>query len=148
MEKIAVFVNDATHARHILQPMLQGGQDAHWLLVACPPVFSRHLGRFTSRAARAQWRERWSQEVFTELEPLLKAGGGVVEKLVARRPLEEVSARLVARLGAVRLLDARRSHLGKTDEPLTAGQPVDAASRWTAPVVVTTGLSAMLALAD
>lgn len=148
MEKIAVFINDAAHARHILQPMLAGGDAVHWVLVACPPVFSRHIGRFSSKTARAQWRERWSQEVFAELEPLLRAGGGVVEKLVARKPLVQVSARLVARLGALRLLDARRPHLGKSDEPLTASQPADASSRWAAPVAITTGLSAVLALAD
>lgn len=148
MEKIAVFVNDAAHARHILQPMLDGGGAAHWVLVACPPVFSRHIGRFTSKAARAQWRERWSQEVLAELEPLLKTGGSVVEKLVARRPLVQVSARLVARLGTARLLDARRPHAGKANEPLTANQPDGAGSRWAAPVAITTGLSAVLALAD
>jgi hypothetical protein len=148
MEKIAVFVNDAAHARHILQPMLEGDDATHWVLVACPPVFSRHIGRFTSKAARHQWRERWSQAVFAQLEPLLKAGGGEVEKLVARRPLVEVSARLVARLGTPRLLDARRPHMGKTDEPLTAGQPSDASPRWAAPVAITAGMSAVLALAD
>ncbi|RQP24488.1 hypothetical protein [Piscinibacter terrae] len=147
MEKIAVFVNDAAHARHILQPLLESAEAAHWVLVACPPVFSRHIGRFASKAARVQWRERWAQAAFADLEPLLKTGGGLVETLVARRPLVEVSARLVARLGSLRLLDARRPHLGKTDEPLTAGQPAGASPAWAVPVVIT-GLSAVLALAD
>jgi len=50
METIAVFVNDAAHARHLLQPMLAAADDTHWVLVACPPALTRHVGRWVSKA--------------------------------------------------------------------------------------------------
>jgi hypothetical protein len=148
VEKIAVFVNDAAHARHLLQPMLEGAGAAHWVLVACPPTLTRHIGRWVSHAAREQWRERWAAELFEAIEPELRARPGKVERLLAKRPLVEVSKRLEARLGAIRLLDARRPRLGKPDEPISASQPASDVGRWAVPVAATTGLTVMLALAD
>ena len=149
MEKIAVFVNDAAHARHLLQPMLTGADPVHWIVVACPPTLTRHIGRWVSHAAREQWRERWASELFEALTPELRtAAGSTVERQVAKRPLIDVSRRLEARLGMVRLLDARRPRLGKPDEPISATQPVSDVGRWAVPVAATTGLTVMLALAD
>lgn len=149
MDKIAVFANDIEHARHILEPMLAGAVATHWVVVACPPTFSRHIGRWVSQTARAQWRERWAADLFDALEPLLKAQpGSRVEKLVAKRPLVALCARLETRLGPLRLLDARRPKLGKSDDPLTTGQAGSDTLRWAAPVAMTAGLSAVLALAD
>lgn len=149
MEKIAVFVNEVAAARHILQPMLQGGSPTHWVLVACPPTLTRHIGRWVSHAARQQWRERWAAELFGALQPELRAqAGSVIETLIANRPLVDVSARLLARLPQVRLLDARQPRVGRVDEPISAAQPAQAANRWTAPVAATAGLSLMLTLAD
>ncbi len=149
MEKIAVFVNDAEHARHLLQPMLSAAVPTHWVLVACAPTLTRHIGRWVSHSARQQWLERWSAELYAQLEPELRStAGSQVEKLLARRPLVEVSRRLAARLGVVRLLDARRPQLGRVDEPISEQQPQGAASRWAGPVVATTGLAAILTLAD
>jgi hypothetical protein len=102
-----------------------------------------------SRDAREQWRQRWAAELFEQLEPLLKAqAGSRVEKQLAKRRLVDVSARLVARLGTLRLLDARRPHLGHADEPITAAQPANDGNRWAAPVALATGLGAILALSD
>lgn len=149
MERIAVFVNDAAHARHLLQPMLAGAEAAHWIVVACPPTLTRHIGRWVSHSAREQWRERWAAELFDALEPELRAlPGSKVEHLVAKRPLIEVSKRLEERLGTVRLLDARRPRVGKPDEPISATQPASDVGRWAVPVAATTGLTVMLALAD
>lgn len=149
MEKIAVFVNDAGYARHLLQPMLQGAGPTHWVLVGCAPRLSRHIGRWLSHSARQQWRERWAAELFAALEPALTVQpGSKVEKQLAARPLIEVSAQLEARLHSVRLLDARRPRLGKLDEPITAEQPAADAARWAGPVAAATGLTAMLVLAD
>lgn len=149
METIAVFVNDADHARHILLPMLGGAGPTHWVLVACPPTFTRHIGRWVSRDARAQWRERWAAALFAALEPELKAcPGNRVDKQLAKRPLHEVAARLEARLAPLRLLDARRPRLGQVDEPISAEEPAADVGRWVAPLAITTGLSAVLALAD
>jgi len=149
MEKIAVFVNDAAHARHLLQPMLAAADSAHWILVACPPTLTRHVGRWVTRQARQAWRQRWGDELFAQIEPDLRAQtGSQVERLLAGKPLIEVSARLKARLPGVRLLDARRPALGRQDEPLTAAQPADPTHRWTGTLAAATGLTAVLALAD
>lgn len=149
MEKIAVFVNDVAAARHILQPMLQGEGPTHWVLVACPPTLTRHIGRWVSQGARQQWRERWAADLFDALQPELRAqAGSEVETLIARKPLVDVSARLLARLPYLRLLDARQARVGRIDEPISAAQPAQAANRWTAPVAATAGLSLMLTLAD
>lgn len=149
MEKIAVFVNDAAHARHLLQPMLKGADPVHWIIVACPPTLTRHIGRWVSHSAREQWRERWASELFEALEPELRASAASkVERQLAKRPLIDVSRRLEVRLGMVRLLDARRPRLGKPDEPISATQPATDVGRWAVPVAATTGLTVMLALAD
>jgi hypothetical protein len=149
MEKIAVFINDAAHAQHILQPMLQDDRPTHWVLVATPPKLTRHIGRWVSATARQAWVERWSTELFAELEPVLRqCAGSRVEKVLAKRPLVDVSKRLQDRLAPVRLLDARRPRVGKPDEPLTADQPPTGAGRWASAVVATGSLSAVLTLAD
>ena len=72
MEKIAVFVNDAEHALHIVQPMLRDAAPTHWIIVATPPTLTRHIGRWVSHSARQQWLERWSAELFGRLEPVLR----------------------------------------------------------------------------
>jgi hypothetical protein len=129
--------------------MRAGAAPTHWIVVACPPTLTRHIGRFVSRTARAQWRERWAETLFADLDLLLKATPGAqVDKVLAKRPLPVVCARLEARYGPLRLLDARRPHLGKPDDPLTAGQPGSTTAVWAAPLAITTGLSAVLALAD
>lgn len=149
MEKIAVFVNDAAHAQHLLQPMLETGDAAHWIVVACPPTLTRHIGRWVSHSAREQWRERWSAELFDALEPALRAlPGSKVERVVAKKPLVDVSRRLEGRLGTLRLLDARRPRMGKPDEPISQLQPASDVGRWAVPVAATTGMTVMLALAD
>ena len=149
MEKIAVFVNDLAAARHILQPMLRGEGPTHWVLVACPPTLTRHIGRWVSHAARQQWRERWAAEIFSALEPALTLqAGSKLEKLLATQRLVDVSARLQTRLHNVRLFDARRPRLGKIDEPISVGQPSAGGARWAGPVAAATGLTAMLTLAD
>ena len=148
MEKIAVFVNDADYAQHLLQPMLRGGGPTHWVLVGCAPVLTRHIGRWVSQAARRQWRERWAAELFAALEPGFSAQpGSQVETLLAGRPLIQVTAKLEARLNNLRLLDARRPRLGAVDEPITAAQP-GATGAYAGPVAAATGLALMLALAD
>jgi hypothetical protein len=149
MDKIVVFLNDASHAHATLGPLVQGGGPGHWILVACPPTLTRHIGRWVSTAARQQWRERWAAELFSQVEPMLKVQPGVrVEKMLARKPLLELATRLDQRLGGIKVFDARRPRLGRPDEPVSADAPVREFSRWTAPVALTTGLSAMLALAD
>jgi hypothetical protein len=148
METIAVFANDVQHARHLLHPMLISRAPTRWVLVAVPPTLTRHTSRFVSHAALEQWRHRWADTLFAQLEPELKAAGGTVECMLAKRPLVNVTARLQAREPQLRLLDARSPALGHHDEPIEEGQPDDKTeNNWITPVAVT-GLGAtVLALA-
>jgi hypothetical protein len=151
METIAVFVNDVAHARHILQPMLRGDAPAHWVVVACPPTLTRHIGRWVSHSAQQQWRERWAADLFAALEvelELKSRPGSTLERLVAKRPLVGLSARLMARLPHLRLLDARQPRLGRFEEPITAAQPAQTSSGWAVPAAATAGLTLMLTLVD
>lgn len=149
MERIAVFVNDASHAAHILRPMLKAAEPTHWIVVARAPTLTRHIGRWVSGNARHQWQERWGAELFASIEPMLRATpGSRVERMLVRRPLVEVSERLQARLGRLRFLDARKPRVGHDDGPITADQPTDAVSPFAGTVAVASSLSAVLALAD
>ena len=149
MEKIAVFVNDTAHAQHLLQPLLNSEGPVHWILVACPPTLSRHIGRWVTQGAREQWRQRWAAECFARLEADIKVDPrNRIEKILASRSPSDMAKRLEARLGSLKLLDARRPLLGKPEEPLTVSQPPSQTGGWSLPIAATTGLSAMLALAD
>lgn len=149
MDKIAVFLNDAPHAAQMLAPLLQKGEASHWILVACPPTLTRHIGRWVSAGGRQQWRERWAADLLGKVELMFEGRPGLkIEKMVAKRPLLDVAVRLDQRLGDVKVFDARRPRLGKPDEPLAAGGNSHELNRWMYPVAVGTGLSAMLALAD
>lgn len=149
LQTIAVFVNDAEHALKLLQTPLNSAGPTCWVLVACPPALMRHASRWVTQSAKRQWREQWAAEAFTVLEWAIAArAGDVVEKMVPQRPLLAVADRLRARAGGVRLIDARQPRWGATAEPITRDQPASARSRWAAPIAVTTGLSAILALAD
>ncbi len=150
MEKIAVFVNDAEHALHVVRPMLAGAAPAHWVIVAVPPTLTRHIGRWVSNSARQQWLTRWSEELFAQIEAALReVPGSTIEKIfVKKRPLPEVAGRLRARLGAVRLLDARRPRVGAAEAPIDAGQAGDERASWAYPAAAAAGLSVVLTLVD
>ncbi len=148
MQKIAVFVNDAGHARDVLEPLLRDGEPTHWIIVACMPTLTRHIGRWVSNAARRQRSERWSEELFAQLAPGLRATpGSRVDCVLAQRQIHAAVARLQQSEGPLRLLDARRSGPGKADAPLVpaqaAGHP-----QCDHPLVASAGLGLLLALAD
>ncbi len=150
MQAIAVFVNDLAAARRALQPLLAAADTpTRWVLVACPPLLTRHIGRWVTHGARRQWRERWAAELFGALQPELAAqAGSVVETLIAGRPLAELSEGLTARMPHLRLVDARQVRVGRPDEPITATPGARRSDRWTSPFTAAAGLSLLLALAD
>lgn len=149
MERIAVYVDDAEHARHILAPMLaEQAPQAHWVVVACPPRLTHRIGKWVSHSNREQWRDHWAKALRQKLEPLFHGAELVAcEWTVARGPLDRVGARLRGRLGAeLRLLDARRPKLGVDLPALLPGQPAE--NRWATPVAVSSSLAVVLALTD
>jgi hypothetical protein len=150
MERIAVFVNDADHARQMLTPMIESPLPTHWLLAACPPSLTRHAGRWVSHGARQAWIERWSADLFAQLAPLLREpAGSRVETMLVGRSAQGLAERLLRQHGPIRLLDARRPRLGHIDEPLPgAGAAPSTAQRWTAPLTAMAGVSSLLVLAD
>ena len=108
MDRIAVFVDVAPHAKRVIEPMLGRHLPVtEWTVVGCPPRLSRHVGKWVSQASRTQWHRRWLQSLRTELEPLFAAHGVVVDWQLAQGRLEHVTTRLKGQHGvALRLLDA------------------------------------------
>jgi hypothetical protein len=153
MEKIAVFVDDAEHAKQLLAPMLaQGAHPVRWVIVACPPRLTHRIGKWVSNAGREQFRERWARTLRDRLEPTLARApiGGGPDWLVAGGPLDRFADGLRARFGTdLRVLDARRPKLGVDLPPLVGGaKPATPGRRWATPIAVSSSLSVMLALTD
>jgi hypothetical protein len=148
MERIAVFLNDAAHAREVVTPLQRRDTATHWVLAACPPPLTRHAGRWLSKAARRAWVERWSADLFAQIKPLLEATpGSRVETMIAPRDPAELATRLARQRESIRVFDARHVHVGQTLEPL--GPDIAAPTHpWAAPVAAAAGLSSVLALAD
>lgn len=149
METVIVYVDDAPWALRQLAPMAcsEGAVPAHWVLVACPPRLTQHVSKWTSHAARQAWRDRWSGEVFEQLEPPLRRRGHQVRRVVAKGPLSRLTVQLVREHAAVHVLDARRPKFGEALPPLTPEQAgTKADGRWQLPAAVL-GLGAALALA-
>lgn len=151
MDQIAVFVDNAAHARRIIEPMLRrDAEDAGWIVVACPPRLTRHAGRWVSHAGRQQLHRKWLQELRGSIEPMFaRRAPGSVRWLLASEALERISSRLRTQHGdALRLLDARAPRLGRPSEPLASDLPAEAGQQWQARVAVSSGVALMLALAD
>lgn len=150
MERIAVYVDSAQHAKRLIEPMLgRHAPTTGWIAVGCPPRLSRHVGKWVSQASRLQWHRRWLQTLRSELDPIFAAHGVAVEWQLAQGRLERVTERLKAQHGpALRLLDARVPKAGRVGEALQASQPAGPVVAWRAPVAVSSGVAVMLALAD
>jgi hypothetical protein len=147
METIAAFVDDPEHALRLLQPL--AGPGTHWVLVGCAPKLTHRVSKWVAHSSREQWRSRWAAQLFDELRPQLT--GARFETIVARRPLPEVVQQLQLRHGqGLRLIDARRPRILQPREALSSEmvEAPPAQDRWTLPVIVTSGLSLMLAFGD
>lgn len=149
MQTIALYVNDPSHARQLLPPMLQDEADAHWIVVACPPVLRRHVGRWLSQAARRQWRERWANQLFDDLDPCFQsAGANRPDRVVARRALHEETAYLQRRHPTLRLIDARSVRVGQQVEPICAVEPTAVARQPPGTLAIVGGFASLFAMAD
>ncbi len=149
METIAVLVNDAAHAQHMLLPMRTSAEPTHWILVACAPRLTRRVGRWVSHGQREHWRKQWAERLFAQVLPSL--GGRPADRLqthVAAHPLVQEIARLHEKHGAaLRVLDARRPRLAQAQEPTDEHIPAGV-DRWAVPIAVSGGLAMVLALTD
>lgn len=149
MESIIVYVDDADWALRQLAPMalVEGAVPARWVLVACAPRLTQHIGKWTSHAAREGWRQRWSTELFKRVEPQLRKRGHRVDRVIAKGSLPKLTQQLVRQHAAVHVLDARRPKFGDPLAPLTPEQAAQAPdARWQMPAAIA-GLGAALTLA-
>ena len=75
MDKIVVYVDDASYAEQQLTPMLSGsigGTDlTHWIVVACAPRMTHRISKWVSHSARENWRAKWSDKLFGAVVPMV-----------------------------------------------------------------------------
>ena len=153
MDKIIVYLDDAAHALAQINPTQSGAQSAgtagpstQWILVACPPRMTKHISRWLSNSARENWRRKWSDNLFGQIAPALKARGDAVVPLVATGVLTTLTAQLLSQYAGARVLDARRVLVGRDLQPIAHDQATRSDSRWSVPGAVA-GMGAMLILA-
>ena len=153
MDKIIVYLDDADHALQQLVPMKKVAQpDAElqatqWVLVACAPRMTRHISKWVSHSARENWRANWSEKLFAQIVPALKAKGDTITTMVAKGPLPTLTERLLAQHPGARVLDARHAKFGQDLPPVIKDQPTGHDSRWSVPGAVA-GMGALLVLAS
>jgi hypothetical protein len=136
METFIVYVDDKQHALQQIVPMLHRteSQDpaSRWILVGCPPKFSRHSGRWLSQHALKQWRQDWTDKNTAALVHVLKEFGNAVSVKTVHGPLADYTQQLRNELGFARVVDARRPKLSVNLAPVTKEQPQEK-SNWALP---------------
>ena len=150
-DRIALFIDNADYARAALLPIFNGTRQPDLvILVACPPRLTQRIGKWVSHRNREQWRASWSQKLFGELAPIF--AGLAATKVVTEigsAPLPAMAEQLRRTFGTdLKLLDARRPKLGQNLEPVEGGVPRVASGSLASPFAVTSGIFALLALAD
>ncbi len=126
-----VYLDDADSVLRQMPPRRQSGATPlHWVLVACAPRMTRRIGKWVSHSAREQWRQRWSDKLFAQVVPALRAGGDQVTPVLAKGPLPALTRQLRARHGDARVLDLRRPKFGQELAPLEGGQTAGAGAGW------------------
>jgi hypothetical protein len=127
MDNIIVYLDDASYALQILQPMRAAGQAAaqgptRWIVVGCAPRVTHHVSKFVTHSARDNWRRKWSEKVFGQVVPALHREGDAVVTLLAHTTLTAHTDALIREHGAARVLDARRPRFGQDLQPVTTTQ--------------------------
>ena len=155
MDKVIVYVDDAAYARQVLEPLATPATAGtiHWVLVACAPRMTHRISKWVSHSARENWRAKWADKLFAQLQPWLRAEGAPISTVLAKGPLPELLAQLQAEHGACRVVDARRPKLEQEANPLADAAPAPAPvivrkppRRWTVPgSLASLGLLFMLA---
>jgi hypothetical protein len=153
MDTLIIYLDDAAYARHLLAPMLSSATPTRWVLVACAPRLSRRVGKWLSHSARENWRSKWCNNLFSQIAPTLQRstaksqqeGDTIVECVVAKGPLPELTQQLLSRFSAARVVDVRRPKFGQQMPPVTREQPSEKTG-WQLPSAVGT-LGVVLVLA-
>ena len=125
MDNIIVYVDDATYALQILQPMQPVDNKrnaARWIVVGCAPRVTHRVSKWVTHSARESWRGKWADKVFSRLLPLLHQDGDVVVTRMAESSLCAQTESLMKEFGSARVLDARRPKFGQDLQPVTAAQ--------------------------
>jgi hypothetical protein len=125
MDNIIVYVDDASYALQMLQPMHQTGSarnPARWIVVGCAPRVTHRASKWVTNSARESWRGKWAEKVFGRLMPLLQQGGDTVVTRLAQTTLCAQTEALIREYGVARVLDARRPKFGQDLQPVTASQ--------------------------
>ncbi|MDB5847712.1 MAG: TerC family protein [Rhodoferax sp.] len=147
MDKIIVYVDDATYALGQLQPMLLTGRRTQWVLVACTPRMTRNAGKWVPQSARDDWRQQWADAAMQTLAPVLESRGDAVQAVVASGPLHALTDRLTREHGPARILDARRPKFGHRLPTVSATQGEKSRSPWQLPLALAS-VGAMLVLIE
>lgn len=131
MDNIIVYVDDASYALQMLQPMLPSGESTvqgptRWIVVGCAPRVTHHVSKFVTHSARENWRRKWSEKVFGQVVPALRREGDTVVTLLAQATLATHTDALIKEHGVARVLDARRPRFGQDLQPVTATQKQEA----------------------
>lgn len=108
METFAVYINDHEHGPQQILSLLNHKAPARWVLLACPPRLSRHLGRWLSQPAKKRWRQLWSEQALREVKTRLQKNGDAFEIRVVRQPQLALEHDLRREFSGVRIIDARR----------------------------------------
>jgi len=109
-----------------------------------------------SHSARENWRAKWADKLFAQVQPWVEATGGPVSTVLAKGPLPELLVQLQAEHGAgTPVVDARRPKVEQEAQaPAPVATPQPAATvvtrkpprRWSVPGSLTSlGLLFMLA---
>ena len=125
MDNIIVYVDDATYALQMLQPMLPAGgprNPTRWIVVGCAPRVTHRVSKWVTHSARESWRGKWAEKVFAQLIPLLNKEGDTVLTQLADATLITQPESLIKQYGVARVLDARRPKFGQDMQPVTATQ--------------------------
>jgi hypothetical protein len=112
MDTFIVYVDDAHYTKTILTPLLGSTTASRWILVACAPRMSRRIGKWLSHSSRENWRDKWCEKLFSQITPTLHTQRSevqvILEYVVAKGPLPELTQQLHNHFGAARVVDARR----------------------------------------
>lgn len=148
MEKIIVVVNDAEYALQMVDPMRNDAVPTLWVLLVCPPKFTRHVSRWVNRHSLNAWRHQWAQNVIEVVKPVMTQGGDALQWRCSKGAIPQEIKRLQQEHGTQRVLDARRPKFGAEQQPVSASQSVTTNNSWSVPGGVAMMGAVLIAAAD